>query len=83
MQNMNREFYTKLIYEHKCPDDHGPERVEVSKTVWDADSDDVFDMFHTIFIGAGFSEDNFIGELIGYLEDRGYTVSEVDEHENN
>lgn len=67
MRKEKETFYTELTYKHKCMEDFGPEVITVKKNVWDLGSEDYMDMFHTIFIGATFSEEQWKQALINYL----------------
>ena len=65
---MDTTFFTKLTYEHKSIHDRGPDVIKVEKTTWDLSGEEMVDMFHTIMIGAGFSEDGFKSSLNNWLE---------------
>ena len=67
MRKEEETFYTELTYKHKCMEDFGPEVITVKRNVWDLDSEGYMDMFHTIFIGAAFSEEQWKQALVDYL----------------
>lgn len=48
-------FYTELTYKHKSPEDFGPTTITHKVTVWDTNMEDMFNMFFTILMGAGFT----------------------------
>ena len=77
----DESFYTELTYKHKCMEDFGPEVITVKKNVWDLGEEGYMDMFHTIFIGATFSEEQWKQALINYLYEH-YRI-DVKEDEDN
>lgn len=77
----DESFYTELIYRHKCVEDYAAQEITVHKPAWDLGSEDYMDMFHTIFIGATFSEEQWKQALINYLYDN-YRI-DVKEDEDN
>lgn len=82
MDNREKSFYTKLTYEHKCQNDFGPQTISQEITVWDNSMEDMMEMFHTLMIGAGFTDGCFANGLIGWLEEYHpeYEVSLRDEN---
>lgn len=84
MKQDEKDFYTKLTYEHKCVEDFGPQTISQKITVWDNSMNDMMDMFHTLMIGAGFPESCFVGGLIEWLEEYHpeYEIYEKDENES-
>lgn len=76
---MEKEFYTELIYRHKCIEDYAPTEISFRKAQWDMNLDELLEMFHCICIGATWSEETFEKVLAEYLEGKGYQVIKEDE----
>lgn len=72
---MDKEFYSELIFKHKSPEDFDADVYSVYKKVWDLYNVSFIDMFHSIFLASGFSEDAFRMGIIQYLEERNYCVT--------
>lgn len=64
---LDKEFYTKLIYEHKYQEDFGPERITFEETAWDCDLTRMLNMFHGLMISAGYQEESWKRVLEDYL----------------
>lgn len=60
-------FYTKLTYEHKYPEEYGPEVITCKKEAWDLDLYHLFEMFHGIALAAGYQEGSFKKVFIEWL----------------
>lgn len=79
----DESFYTELIYRHKSLEDFGAREIAIHEPAWDLRGDDYIDMFHTIFIGASFSEEQWKQALISHLwGEYGIEVKEPDENED-
>ena len=77
-------FYTKLTYEHKYPEDYGPEVITSKKEAWDLTLDNLLEMFHGIAIAAGYQEGSFKKVLIDWLAEYHniYVNESTDENED-
>lgn len=76
---MEKEFFTELIYRHKCIEDYAPTEISFKEAAWDLGLDEFLRMFRCICIGATWSEESFEGALANYLEEKGYQVIKEDE----
>lgn len=76
----NKDYYTELIYKIKTLNDNYPKEISVKIPAWDASLEDMLEAFHTLMIGATYTEQQFIDTLKKFIDEYNFENEQYNEN---